>query len=148
MIIGFTGTSDGMTEAQQRVVFNFLRWWVTLSDQAGSQLILVHGDCIGSDAQADAAAVSFGIPRILRPCNIRGMRAFCDRLNGGQVFKVHRPVDPMKRNTQIVKDVGTLIATPKGEEVMRSGTWSTVRRARKYKRQILIVMPNGEWRTE
>lgn len=148
MNIGFTGTSDGMTGAQRNVVFGFFRWWVTFANQDDSPIVLVHGDCVGADAEADAIAATLDIPRILRPCNISGMRAFCDRLNGGQVFKVHRPTDPMKRNTQIVKDVGTLIATPKGEEVMRSGTWSTVRRARKYKRQIVIVMPNGEWRTE
>ena len=37
-----------------------------------------------------------------------------------------------------------LLATPKGPEKLRSGTWATVRYARKVGKRIVIIEPDGK----
>jgi hypothetical protein len=52
---------------------------------------------------------------------------------------------PLERNKHIVHNCGWLIAAPKEDsETLRSGTWATIRYARKLRRPITIVFPNGE----
>ncbi len=51
----------------------------------------------------------------------------------------------LARNRDIVNAADVLIAGPGGmEEIMRSGTWATVRYARKKQKPVIIVYPNGE----
>jgi hypothetical protein len=59
-------------------------------------------------------------------------RAFCQ----GDVVLTPRPY--LVRNRHIVDASSVLIATPKGDEELRSGTWSTVRYARKIRRDFTI----------
>lgn len=68
MIIGFTGTQDGMTPLQ------YARVWHDLDEVGGPTLIGHHGDCIGADTQ---------FHRIVRLC-------------GGLISR-HPPDDPKKR---------------------------------------------------
>ena len=57
---------------------------------------------------------------------------------------VHTPKDYLERNHDIVDETDMLIATPGEEqEVQRSGTWATIRYARKQKRTILTIYPSG-----
>ena len=57
---------------------------------------------------------------------------------------VFDPKPPLERNCDIVLDGDLLIATPHGyQEEMRSGTWYTIRQARKRGKKIIIVWPNG-----
>jgi hypothetical protein len=50
----------------------------------------------------------------------------------------------MERNQNIVNQSDVLIGVPKDtKEVIRSGTWATIRRARKRKMMILIIWPDG-----
>jgi hypothetical protein len=50
----------------------------------------------------------------------------------------------LERNTEIVKACDVLIATPKEQdEVLRSGTWATIRRARKYDKKLAVIFPDG-----
>jgi len=52
---------------------------------------------------------------------------------------------PLERNSDIVADSDLLLATPRFyEEELRSGTWATVRRARKANKPLIIVWPNGK----
>jgi hypothetical protein len=52
---------------------------------------------------------------------------------------------PLDRNKVMVDECPTLIGMPKGmQEELHSGTWATIRYARKRKREIIIVWPNGE----
>jgi outer membrane protein insertion porin family len=53
-------------------------------------------------------------------------------------------VTPLDRNRAIVDSCDVLIACPKGPEEQRSGTWATVRYARKQKKRIVIIWPDGE----
>jgi predicted Rossmann fold nucleotide-binding protein DprA/Smf involved in DNA uptake len=53
------------------------------------------------------------------------------------------------RNETIVKQSQVLLAAPRtSKDEQRSGTWHTIRYARKMKRKIYIVMPDGVIRKE
>ena len=66
------------------------------------------------------------------------MRAFC---KGDETRKQK---DYLDRNHDIVDETELLIACPKEpEEITRSGTWATIRYARKKKKKLRIILPNG-----
>jgi hypothetical protein len=99
-----------------------------------------HGDCIGSDKVAhDVIAELFPHTRIIiHPPLIRTKRAFC-------AGHEERPIrDYLIRNRYIVSETDALFATPKEmKEELRSGTWSTVRFARKVGGHVRILYPDG-----
>lgn len=133
MNIGFTGTREGMTEAQRQGV--------------GKMLLLLrvtrfhHGDCIGADANANClvSEISPGVPIEVHPCDLPDKyRAFC----AGEI--VHDPKPPLERNRDIVDASDFLLAAPKeNEEVQRSDTWATIRYARQANRNGVIFYPDG-----
>jgi len=137
MILGFTGTSRGMTQEQSMKIlylFNNLQL-----------LALHHGDCIGADAQAHEIAKQVHARIVIHPPMNTKSRAFCQGAD-----EVYIPKPYLVRNLVIAR-LGTdgLIATPSSEsEIVRSGTWSTIRYARKMKRHIWIVFPDGTVREE
>jgi hypothetical protein len=104
---------------------------------------LHHGDCIGADAQANDEAEDWGIYIVIHPPINTTKRAN----RTGNWY--HEPLPYLVRNKNIVNNTDMLIACP-GEdaEQLRSGTWSTVRYARKLGRPIKIVLPDGSIKTE
>ena len=129
-IVGFTGTQIGMTKLQ---FTSFFKIYEELSVKE-----FHHGDCIGSDAEAHVVARTHGSWIVIHPPSSFSKRAFCK----GDV--VRRPVPYLERNKDIVADTQLMIATPKQmAEVQRSGTWATVRYARRMDRGIFIVYPDG-----
>jgi hypothetical protein len=84
----------------------------------------------------------------LRPWRVSGVvghppenpskRAFC------AFDEICEPAPYLVRNQDIVDIAARMIATP-GEmhEVLKSGTWSTVRKARRGRRPLAIIYPNG-----
>lgn len=131
MKIGFTGTQKGLTIPQ------FIQLMRLIKQLEVNELH--HGDCIGADAEAHSIAGDFNIPVVLHPPLENAKRAWCQ----GAKF-VHEPRHYLSRNRHIVLWTDALIATPKGMETLRSGTWSTVRYARSKERKIWVIMPNGE----
>jgi hypothetical protein len=131
-ILAFTGTQEGMTKAQRKV----FRKLLAEIDPS----VFIHGDCIGADAEAHAIAFEEqGREVRKRPCNIPQKRAFT---KGGTV--VAPPEPPLDRNHKMVDDGQALVATPKTmHEELRSGTWATVRYARKLDRPVWIIWPDG-----
>jgi hypothetical protein len=134
MRVGFTGTQNGMTDMQSQFVFN------TMMDLEPTEAH--HGCCIGADAQFHdmlgySQAQVYGHP----PINTSKM-ADC------QCDARAVPKDYLERNRAIVDTTDVLIAAPKGPEELRSGTWSTVRYARKLRRPIYIVWPSGSMTVE
>lgn len=103
-----------------------------------------HGDCLGADDEAVILARDLGVPRVLgHPPDNDSMRAF---VYSDEEFE---PQPYLMRNRDIVDSTDVLIAAPYGtSETQRSGTWSTVRYARKLKRPIYIVLPRGRVETE
>ena len=140
MRVGFTGTREGMT-GPQFVAFVFAL-------PAGMKEF-VHGCCVGADEEAAVHVNDDFLPRPTifgKPCDLRGMVsgkavAVCD--------EVADPEPPLNRNVSIVRTCDLLIAAPKDlEEEQRSGTWMTVRYARKHGKPIVIVWPDGNTTSE
>lgn len=59
----------------------------------------------------------------------------------GDAKDVMRPY--LIRNQVIVEATDVLIAMPNGEEKLRSGTWSTIRYAKRAGKKVYILMPDG-----
>lgn len=130
--IGFTGTQRGMTPAQAAELKAFL---VTHKDTIES---FRHGDCIGADEEAhNIAAEVLGEERIyIHPPADNKKQAFCESPH------ILPPREYLTRNLNIVRASDIVIAAPKSEiEELRSGTWSTVRRAREMNRPVMILQP-------
>jgi hypothetical protein len=136
MKVGFTGTRSGMTDYQKALIKKELESaWANHPD-----LMVIHGDCIGADADFDEIAMNLGIPREIFPCHLSSMRAWRNKYGA---ICTREPIAPLKRNERIVEAVDILIAAPySSEEQVRSGTWHTIRYARKIKKQHLIFWPS------
>ncbi|HKZ40932.1 MAG TPA: hypothetical protein VJ044_08205 [Candidatus Hodarchaeales archaeon] len=127
--VGFTGTSKGMTDAQKFTV----AWLLSKSPKE-----LHHGDCIGADKDAHELARTNLVRIVGHPPIKSSNRACCE-------FDEKREPKPyLDRNHDIVDETEVLIAcTDSTVEAIRSGTWSTIRYARRLGRIILIVYPDG-----
>lgn len=128
MKVGFTGTQIGMTSKQARVVARMLHGFKPEEFH--------HGDCVGADADAHSIASQIGLKIVIHPPEYESKRAFCD----GDEVRKKKPY--LERNHDIVDETDILIATPKStKEELRSGTWATVRHARKCGKKVIIVGP-------
>jgi hypothetical protein len=131
--IGFTGTRAGMTPTQ----IEELRGALAFAFELGFDEFH-HGDCVGADAQAHAIALEIGFDIVIHPPIVADHRAY------SQDFDQIRSSKPyLERNHDIVDETRFLIAAPKQPiEVVRSGTWATVRYARKKPHgNILVLIP-------
>jgi len=129
MIIEFTGTRKGMTQIQKTMVKSLIK------KTKGTEFH--HGDCVGSDADFHNIVNSLGNV-IKHPCNLDNQRA---HTTGGDELEIKAPLD---RNRDIVNVSDIMIACPGGlSEEQRSGTWATIRYAKKIGKKIYIVWPNG-----
>ncbi len=126
-IIGFTGTRKGMNKFQMLEVAKRFGWGTHFH----------HGDCIGADAEAALLAHDMGLIVICHPPVKTRHRAYA------KAHHTREPKDYLARNRAIVDSCDMLIATPAGEEKLRSGTWSTIRYARRWGRHIYIVYPDS-----
>jgi hypothetical protein len=100
-------------------------------------LELHHGDCVGADADAHAIARALRARVVVHPPWVTKKRAFC---HGNET---RDPLPYLERNHHIVDETDMLIATPRGPELLRSGTWATVRYARQQGKVIVIIEPGG-----
>lgn len=138
--VSFTGTSIGMTGLQKAEV----RKWLIDNEPA----VLSHGGCIGADDEVDSICDELGIIRVIRP-GPEGPKSLSkehfEKRTLGPTLVIHpRSQSYLDRNKLIVRDGEILLATPKEEqEVLRSGTWATIRYAKKLKRTIKYFWPKG-----
>ena len=137
--VGFTGTQKGMTDSQ-KLMFDAI---IIELDSIGFAEFH-HGDCVGADKDAHDSVLALSKhltspPRtIIHPPKKKTKRAFCSS------DESRKPLSYLARNKEIVNSVDIIVATPAEEkEVLRSGTWSTIRRARKQDKPVLIINPNG-----
>ena len=135
MKIGFSGTRKGMSEEQIIAFIDTIRD----IDTKNTITEFHHGDCIGSDEQAHNI-----VAKDLNYCNIyvhspidNKKRAYCSG------FVCFEPEGYLKRNKIIVDVCDLLIAAPLTDEIKRSGTWSTIRYARKKKKSVIIITRDG-----
>lgn len=131
MKIGFTGTRDGMTEAQTTALHALL----PVADIASE---FHHGDCLGADAQAHDIATGHGCRTVSHPPIKDDLRAF------KKADEYRERKSYLARNREIVKETEFLIAAPKEfVEQDKGGTWYTVRFAREKGRRLCIIRPDG-----
>jgi hypothetical protein len=131
MKVGFTGTGVGMTADQKRQ----LLWYLSGLDLREFH----HGDCVGADAEAHEIAQLLDARMIIihLPDN-DSKRAFC-------MSRYYMPAKPyLERNKDIVDSTDFLLACPRQfAEQTRSGTWATIRYARKQGKPVVIFWPDG-----
>lgn len=130
--VGSTGTQRGTTAAQKATVMSIVTSWMPQEWH--------HGDCVGADEEVHRIVHSFApeCKLVGHPPANSAKRAFCK-------FDTLLPALPyLERNHNIVDQVDALVATPGEEfEVLRSGTWATVRYAIKLKIPTYIIVPSG-----
>ncbi len=145
MVIGFTGTHVGMTTAQKESVKKLL--WLQTERDNTSVLEFHMGDCIGADAQAADIAWSLDYSIVAHPPVNDRNRYYWQRPGFGLVNQTYISLPPkpyITRDHDIVNASERMIATPAGIiEELRSGTWATIRYARKKKVPLSIVWPDG-----
>lgn len=128
MKIGFTGTQEGATIDQARILWSYLRF--------AHPSEFHHGDCNGADEVAHYIAKSLGIRIVGHPPTNPKKRAFCD------CDEWREPKPYLERNHDIVNEALAMVGMPKGrDEELRSGTWATIRYARKLGTPIEIIYP-------
>jgi len=130
MRIGFTGTRKGMTAKQKDSLLRIL------TEYRPSEFH--HGDCLGADAEAHSITQTHCTTArvIIHPPTNPAQRAFCH----GDGYRVGK--EYLARNRDIVDESDMLVAAPETrEEHQRSGTWATIRYARKRSMAVVVLEP-------
>jgi hypothetical protein len=137
MIVGITGTREGMNEHQRQEVRRVLH---DLAYEAGRDGIVPHfhhGDCCGVDVEAAAMAREFGYVIVCHPPKTTETQGFF----GGNI--IHPPKGYLERDRAIVDAVDVLLVVPKENEWQpRGGTWYTHDYAVKMDVPVSIFYPN------
>jgi hypothetical protein len=132
--IGFTGNRHGLTPEQKEQI-------VLILDKYNN-IIVSHGDCVGSDTDFHNLCIQYKETHLdkqimihIFPPIIPTLRAF----NQADLLMDEKPY--LERNLNIIKYSLVLIACPidKNKEELRSGTWSTIRQAKKLNKLIYIL---------
>lgn len=130
--VAFTGTQAGMNTFQLQ----------TLKTALGNLLNYTfhHGGCIGADKQAHGVAMKDRARIVVHPPSDFKKYA---RVTGYDGYFETRPPKPyLVRNHEMVDECTILLAAPRtNQEVLRSGTWATVRYARKQGLAIVMLYP-------
>lgn len=142
MIIGFTGTREGLTNQQ-------LGWLVTTFEtgkQDGTLAEVHHGGCVGADAAVHAQAIELEIPiHVWPPINPKYLAV--ETLAPHPLVTVHRGMQYLDRDRQIVGATYGLVALPKHNEqperMLWGGTWYTVDFAERMNKPVIICYPKG-----
>lgn len=137
MILSFTGTQEGMTFKQMDQVRRLL--------EELTPTMVIHGDCIGADSEFHSIVDTWRkkngiyIPIKIYPSDNEKKRANCD----SDIIMPQKP--PLERNRDIALEGDRLLACPKEMiPIIRSGTWTTIRNAKKFGKIVYIVYPNGK----
>lgn len=134
MAFGFTGTQRGMTPAQAEAVSDLLFMYYSMGvyDQ------LHHGMCIGADAEAHKIAKEIGYWTVGHP------PISIEKFANVDVDEIREMLPYLHRDWVIARESHHLLAAPAGfTEEVRSGTWATIRYARKQNRRITYFWPDG-----
>lgn len=135
MTIGFTGTRqiDKISEGRLSLLAAWLEMY-SLRNQDIPGVTVVHGCAYGADTFVHERCLQYNIPIIGRPTYNRNS-------NLTNFMYLYLPEAPLIRNKKIVDNCDILIALPidKDVEELRSGTWATIRYARKLNKKIIII---------
>jgi len=130
MKVGFTGTRQGMTEAQKISLHQLL-----LDLGATS---LHHGDCLGADAEAHTVAQELGLYIVIHPPKDGIHRALCQGAH-----ETREPKTYFARNRAISDETDCLIgASVTDHPLPNGGTWYTIDYNADTK-EPYVIWPNG-----
>lgn len=143
MIIGFTGTRNGMTVKQNEQVHAKLLKAKLLKAEFPSWGI--HGGCIGADAEFHEECVAAGFTIEVYPgFSKRDPKDLTHRALLDGAFTQHPPAGHFERNRMIVHRCDVLYACPPtNERLSRGGTWYTIDHAEKVGKPVVIFWPDG-----
>jgi predicted Rossmann fold nucleotide-binding protein DprA/Smf involved in DNA uptake len=132
IILGITGTRAGPRPAQTAAALKFMRGLKPYR--------VVHGGAPGFDMIAHGIAETLRVREIeVHPSTVRS-----PSIIPGAGVVVYPELPPLERNRVIIKRVYGLLACPKtDDEELRSGTWATVRYARKAGVPVYIIKQDG-----
>lgn len=143
MKIGFTGTREGMTDNQKSAFGTWLYDQFFYGPQTMTEFH--HGACVGADElAANIIHEESPMPRPVIHAHSSNLKGMTSDLAMKVSAVKHPAKPPLDRNRDIVDTCEVLVACPKGPEEMRSGTWATVRYARKRGRRVVIFWPDGK----
>jgi hypothetical protein len=132
---GFTGTRAGMSVPQHD--------WCKRLLSDGHPSIFRHGGAYGADTQIHAIrrdSKFAGVTHVW-PADPKRRAMFLNQRD----VKVEDVMDPLIRNEEIVRRSTFMIAAPHTQyEIIRSGTWHTIRCAIRHGKPTLILWPNGD----
>ena len=137
--IGFTGTQDGMTQIQKELIR--LRAEAVLFSY--SDVVFHHGCCIGSDEEFHEILRSLSQEVVIHghPGDLPAKTSYV--VDDCDILDARSP--NLMRNGVLVTKSHELWSTPGGfSEEMRSGTWATIRIAKKIKAPMDIIYPDGQ----
>lgn len=140
--VGFTGNRGGMTLLQRAIVTEL----VSLAVSAYRHVVAHHGVCVGSDEQFHEIVRSFGVLIVGHPgMSQQGRQHYLSKTSLLTCHEVRPNKFFLDRNDDIVRESGVVIATPSQveEQFHGSGTWHTIRLARKQRRPLYLVFPDG-----
>jgi len=125
MIVGFTGSRRGLDSHQINQIKELL---------SNPEITEVHhGDCRGADETFHRLASEAGKKIVIHPPNSSKMR-----FNGVGEVLPRKPF--LERNKDIVIASDVMIACPESsEEVLRSGTWATIRFSKKTNTHLVLL---------
>ena len=139
MIVGVSGSQNANINLHSHLIIGGIREHSDRGDQ------ITQGGCIGADAIAMIVArLVFDRPiHTVLPADhskvFAGWRRYTttwEQMPDGTSY--------MDRNDRLVEQIDKLIAFPmEATEVLRSGTWSTIRRARRKGIPVIIVPLGG-----
>ena len=92
---------------------------------------------MGADEQAELLARGLGYVTVAHPPTNPHLRAYTTS------DITLDPADYLVRNRAIVDAADVMIACPDGPERLRSGTWATIRYARKVGKDLCVIGPDG-----
>jgi hypothetical protein len=135
--VGFTGTSKGASPAQLAELEEKLK--ALFADGFDE---LHHGLCIGADEQCAIIAKKLGFRVVAHPGLPKDPTNMKYRSDFAENDEMREAKPFIARDQEIVNEVERMLATPLTRaEVVRSGTWTTVRYARKVGRLIDLILP-------
>lgn len=146
--IGFTGTRNGMTQAQKDSLFGIIDYFGCFK---GTVTEIHHGDCVGADEEFDNAVTGTLKPgtvtRVIHPPVDTEHQARCAEKDSSTFYKetiLSVPQTHLKRNRNVVEASDILIATPEQDsDPGWGGTWYTYNYARKHDKPTYLIQPSG-----
>lgn len=137
IVFGFTGSRHGLTVKQENKLDYIIN---SLLDKGVEISVAHHGGCVGADYKFATIMIENGIKTVRHPASDVDSRFIADDLD--EVVLAARPA--LTRNRDIVKFSDFVLACPNSNtEVVRSGTWSTIRYCKRIKKNHCIIFPNG-----